>query len=88
MSLFDPLAAAAASAASIAGKFDVARPEAHVKPGNLAGTLQAALRQELASAAPDLRKQVLAQFAAIQTHAQAADFLGKVRAGLKSAQKA
>ena len=88
VSLFDPLAAAAASAASIAGKFDVARPEAPVRPGNLAGTLQAALRQELASAAPDLRKQVLAQFGTIQTHAQAADFLGKVRAGLKAAQKA
>jgi phospholipase C len=88
VSLFDPLASTVASAASLAGKAGVARPEAQLTPGNLVGTLHAALRRELASVSPELRENVLAQVGAIQTRGQAADFLEQVRARLQAAQKA
>ena len=88
VSLFDPLAATAASAASIAVKQGIARPDAPLTPGNLVGTLHAALRRELATVSPDLRGHVLSQAAAMRTRADAAGFLAQVTARLKAGQNA
>ncbi len=88
VSLFDPLASTAEAAFSLALKSGVARPDAPLTPGNLVGTLHAALRRELASASPDVRQKTLAQVGAIQTRGQAGEFLAQVRRRLQSATNA
>jgi phospholipase C len=75
--LFDPLAAATATAESLAGR--LSRPHDPVAPGNIPGVLHAALQHELLAVGPAARDQIMRQFGAIQTRTDALQFLDQVR---------
>jgi len=86
VSPFDPLATAEFAAAPLSGRAGVARPDDPVTPGNLAGILHSALRHELAAAAPAQRKRILKQFGAIQTRADAEQFLEQVQSKMRTSR--
>ena len=75
-----------AAPSAVAAAQNVPSPQDTVDRGNLPGFVHLALRQDLALSSPEQRHAILARVQAIQTRAQAAQYINEVKAKVQAAK--